>query len=311
MIILKRLVLIFIILFGTFTFSIGQKKGNLPGTKIISRVDPVQAELKNNNTFFVECFTEDDLDNIEYLVGEFQVNINTIAEPGNGYPEMYLYAYGGYFNEIIGVSAPLLFVSDNGLLVSGNNLIILDESVDLENQVNYCGNSHSSMISSMFNLTLAKKNSYGYFEPYTIYENGEYINLYEDLDMSTLYIDDLYNVCCHQTNSLVSNDVNQNELFESPNKVNFKPDDMAMNIYPNPTSQILNIYIHNIKEFEEIIISIFDINGRKLNIQKKNIRNSFFEEGLDVSNFNRGVYFVEIKDYNGSSLLPRIKFIKI
>jgi len=77
--------------------------------------------------------------------------------------------------------------------------------------------------------------------------------------------------------------------------------DFAFNIYPNPTSDQLNIsYIHPKNKVANLVI--FDVLGR--DIYKGNIQEN---ASLDVSNWSSGIYFCKIQTGNQSAVQ---KFIK-
>ncbi len=65
----------------------------------------------------------------------------------------------------------------------------------------------------------------------------------------------------------------------------------GFSIYPNPASDQVNLNLE--KSGEEVAVEVFDINGRKV-IQTKFDGASNFEESLNVSNLNSGVYFVKV-----------------
>jgi len=65
----------------------------------------------------------------------------------------------------------------------------------------------------------------------------------------------------------------------------------GFSIYPNPASDQVNLNLE--KSGEEVAVEVFDINGRKV-IQTKFEGASNFNESLNVSNLNSGVYFVKV-----------------
>ena len=77
---------------------------------------------------------------------------------------------------------------------------------------------------------------------------------------------------------------------------------IAVNIYPNPTSDILNIQLNNgsVKN----TVSIVDLAGRM--IWKKDFNSSNFS--IPVENLNKGIYIVTLTDEKGNHLSS--KFIK-
>ena len=69
-----------------------------------------------------------------------------------------------------------------------------------------------------------------------------------------------------------------------------------INIYPNPVNDILNI---KLKDNQKVYIAMTDINGREI-IGKTSNDNNF-----DMSNLQKGIYFVKISD-NNSSITKKI-----
>lgn len=70
---------------------------------------------------------------------------------------------------------------------------------------------------------------------------------------------------------------------------------MAFNVYPNPTSNFLNIETED--QINEVVV--YDLQGKLI------LRTN--EKTLDVSNLNSGLYFLKVKSANSSSV---IKFVK-
>lgn len=66
-------------------------------------------------------------------------------------------------------------------------------------------------------------------------------------------------------------------------------------LYPNPTSSISNLKIENV--YGNIIIRITDVRGRVLQEIKGNA-NYKYETQIDLSNYIKGVYFINIITYN-------------
>ena len=66
--------------------------------------------------------------------------------------------------------------------------------------------------------------------------------------------------------------------------------DNSVSIYPNPTSNILNIDIENTSNFE---IAIYDLIGKKVGSYKN-------QKQLDISNLNKGIYMLKINDVQSS-----------
>ncbi len=69
-------------------------------------------------------------------------------------------------------------------------------------------------------------------------------------------------------------------------------------LYPNPTNNTLNIQTKN---FNPVLVSVFDINGKKISEQK-------YISQIDVSALTSGIYFIELKGKDG---VARKKFVKM
>lgn len=65
-------------------------------------------------------------------------------------------------------------------------------------------------------------------------------------------------------------------------------DNDAIEVYPNPTTAVVNFHSKNLSKVENVIL--FDILGNKL-LEWKEIP----ENGIDISKFTKGNYFVQIK----------------
>ena len=75
--------------------------------------------------------------------------------------------------------------------------------------------------------------------------------------------------------------------------------DVLVKIYPNPTTNVLNIEtVSNLKS-----IDLYDVNGRILEINKLNHNRAVF----DFSKYKSGLYFVKIKTEDGSKIEKIIK----
>ncbi|MDD4218249.1 MAG: T9SS type A sorting domain-containing protein [Bacteroidales bacterium] len=70
-----------------------------------------------------------------------------------------------------------------------------------------------------------------------------------------------------------------------------------LNIYPNPTSDFINISIKN-WESENVKLELFDIMGKLLLVKKLNINNGMTNEIIDLSHFKAGIYMIRFTDNN-------------
>ena len=69
----------------------------------------------------------------------------------------------------------------------------------------------------------------------------------------------------------------------------------SANIYPNPTSNILNVQIEN-PERANLRVSISNILGQVLQTNKISEADTVIDTNFNISNLSPGIYFVEIDD---------------
>ena len=73
------------------------------------------------------------------------------------------------------------------------------------------------------------------------------------------------------------------------------PIDLKINVYPNPTNGITNL-VFNISETDNIILSLFDINGRLVKtIDQGQKETGTYSYQIDLSQQQRGIYFITLK----------------
>jgi len=66
------------------------------------------------------------------------------------------------------------------------------------------------------------------------------------------------------------------------------------NIYPNPTRSLVNIQLKNIKQKGRTMLDLYDVNGKRV-LHKEIIKDDvYFNQQIDLSGLNKGVYFLEI-----------------
>jgi len=72
-------------------------------------------------------------------------------------------------------------------------------------------------------------------------------------------------------------------------------------LYPNPTNGLINIAGTDIRNIKEI--SIFNQLGQKvMNLNASQLNNNSF----DISDLNKGIYFVQLKDNSNNSKTMKI-----
>ena len=86
------------------------------------------------------------------------------------------------------------------------------------------------------------------------------------------------------------------ELSCSPTSVNTYNESNNINIYPNPVSNELFV---EFKNKQNVIINIFNSLGQQIYTEK--LIN--YQQSIDMTSLNNGIYLINIKDENGNILL--------
>ena len=87
---------------------------------------------------------------------------------------------------------------------------------------------------------------------------------------------------------------------------NIMPDLVEFKIYPNPSSDVLNLDI-NLIEKEMISVYITDMSGRVVKSIYNNFETNSLYQSINIGSFNSGVYLLNVQSKNGTSVQ---KFIK-
>lgn len=83
-------------------------------------------------------------------------------------------------------------------------------------------------------------------------------------------------------------------LADSPNAGINGAENVTINMYPNPTTGILNINAENVKE-----VAVIDVDGKVVMTENANV--------IDMTNLNNGVYFVRVISNEGMSIQKVVK----
>ena len=93
------------------------------------------------------------------------------------------------------------------------------------------------------------------------------------------------------------------------NPINIPEDISITSVYPNPFNPVTNIEF-SLDEKSNVYISIYDINGRSVDLLAENEFNRGFHNVMwDASEYPSGVYFVKIIS-NNISVSQKIILIK-
>jgi len=88
-------------------------------------------------------------------------------------------------------------------------------------------------------------------------------------------------------------------------KVNSK--DVSLNIYPNPSSQMINIQAENV-QFSIKGVSVFDVTGKAMHgsTSPDSYRDTMTNATIDVSNLPNGLYFLHVEMSNGQRVVRKV-----
>ena len=81
------------------------------------------------------------------------------------------------------------------------------------------------------------------------------------------------------------------ETFTTLGLIEVERKEISITIYPNPTNSTSNLKIDNL--YGNIMIRITDVSGRVLQKIEENVNNGY-ETQIDLSNYSKGVYFINI-----------------
>jgi len=105
----------------------------------------------------------------------------------------------------------------------------------------------------------------------------------------------------HQPPGLYLSDITKNSSL-----------DVSLSVYPNPTTDLINIVIKNFTSNEDLILKVYNSVGQEINVKmvKKNEQSDLIFT-LDFSNQNQGTYFVRLFSNEAFSKYIDFKVIKV
>ncbi|NNL93730.1 MAG: T9SS type A sorting domain-containing protein [Saprospiraceae bacterium] len=103
------------------------------------------------------------------------------------------------------------------------------------------------------------------------------------------------------SNAAIVTNTTSHQLVSNLTSTHIKNDDINFSIFPNPTSDLLNISIYepNANTFK---ISVLDINGKRVVFDSQNTV-------INLDRFETGVYYLEVKNKSGNKSIQ--KFVKL
>lgn len=84
-------------------------------------------------------------------------------------------------------------------------------------------------------------------------------------------------------------------------EVEMNEQDLTIDIFPNPATDILIISIRS-NETKELHITLIDINGKKILERNETCNKGIDQKQIDVSNLATGLYFLKIRDTEGTNI---------
>jgi hypothetical protein len=82
----------------------------------------------------------------------------------------------------------------------------------------------------------------------------------------------------------------------------------TVTLFPVPANEVLNISFNNTQFNGSVNVKIYDIVGREVMNKQLGVNNKKQVSSIDISNLNKGSYFINIASQNGAE--QKIKFIK-
>ncbi|MBK9107422.1 MAG: T9SS type A sorting domain-containing protein [Saprospiraceae bacterium] len=85
--------------------------------------------------------------------------------------------------------------------------------------------------------------------------------------------------------------------------------DVKFSVYPNPAQDRVLVKNETDNRYGQIILNFYDVYGRKINSQLFSATLAKQEYYIELSNFNKGLYFIEVM--NGDMKLEGLSFLKL
>jgi hypothetical protein len=92
----------------------------------------------------------------------------------------------------------------------------------------------------------------------------------------------------------------------SPKIVSSNPKQIVAELFPNPTTDELNVVIEN-APLDNLEMSLFDNNGKQIFVKNIENKQSIFTEKVDMSNVPQGIYYLKLTNPNWTNTWRVIK----
>jgi len=83
----------------------------------------------------------------------------------------------------------------------------------------------------------------------------------------------------------------------------------SIDIYPNPTDDLVNVFLSDSYDLSETSIRLLDMNGRELDLSNTSLEMNGSKITLSLAHFELGCYFIECKDAK-NALLNTVKIVR-
>ncbi|MEN2284500.1 Ig-like domain-containing protein, partial [Algoriphagus sp. SE2] len=199
-------------------------------------------------------------------------------------------------------------VTDQGGLTAESSLVnvtVFNGSAFRTNNMEIVSPTKDQEFNSSENITveIGDESSYSKYDSLQVYVRGMKVGVTKELSYdlpltSVIEGDNVISVKAFQYGAELSSDwVNIKVLkdqADSQNRSfgNFEEEAYTFDIGPNPTSDILNIYLGKMYQEEEVEIHIYNVNGTTLDVLQTNT--NVGKVTINVSSYSQGVYFIRI-----------------
>lgn len=100
-------------------------------------------------------------------------------------------------------------------------------------------------------------------------------------------------------NSFVSAEQSKKEDSGKKQPVNDLMLETAFSVFPNPSNGQFKVNYRSNRSFDEANISIYDLNGRMLEMSEFTVEGNNFVRSFDISSYSDGVYIVQLRTAQG------------
>ena len=273
--------------------------------------------IKNNGNFenYYSVIAQTNFDNNSTLFNSYEIIVfNNLINNGGTISGVdgYLYTGNNLINNALGYISNQSICSIDGI----RNPLISNSGTYDENTVHFC-KKHTSLPVKLLSFDASPDKGQINLKFKTATEincgffclqksiDGVNFNTIESITAkgNSIEIQEYFSIDENPQNGtnyyrLTETDIDGKTEIISTIAINFKNSENKLNIYPNPTTGILNISGGN--DFESVEIQIFSIDGKQI-LNKELNQNS-----INLESLNSGIYFVKIYENSGEIGMQKI-----